>query len=306
MRLFVGLWVLCLTAHAGTIVDTELGKAGNQWVAETFQKYRANAKGCVSGGGTERRILVQGYGPFSGISRNLSGAVVAHLAGLPDVPKTKNGGWAATRKLEVEGETIEFCFVYLDVIWDLAGSIVLTEMERFDPELVMMSGVGSATTIAEGGAQNSALGLSGYDSEGNALRDRNTPWCGTQPCGYADHINILSPKDPGVEATVTHSWDNVAFARALLPGVQVFAPFMKVEAPKEARYGNDYLCNNVSYTVQSAINGAEIRLAGGLISFPARKSDRAAGFLHYQADSNPTPERIRLWASAVASALKRQ
>lgn len=300
-----GLMFFSFAAKASDVPDTDLGSAGNLWVAQTFQQYQANALGCRSSGGPERRILVQGFGPFSGIARNLSGAVVAHLAGLPDVPQTQHGGWTATRKLTVEGESLEFCFVYLDVIWDLAGAILLTEIERFNPELVMMSGVGSFTTIVEGGAQNGALGLSGFDAQGNPIKAHNTPWCGDRPCGYAEQTHVLSPKAPGVEATVTHSWDNVSFARTLLESVKLFAPQMIVEAPKAARNGNDYLCNNVSYIVQSALNGAEIKLAGGLIAIPAKRSDRAAGFLHYQADSDPSPKRIQEWAAAVARALKR-
>ncbi len=296
--------LVCFAAQAEDVLDTNLGELGNQWVSQTFRQYKAKAKGCLPSGGSERRILLQGFGPFQGVSRNLSGAVVASLSGLSDLPQTAHGGWATTRKLVVEGETIEFCFVYVDVVWDLAGAILLTEIERFNPQVVMMSGIGNATAIVEAGAQNSATSLSGFDAEGNPLRDTNTPWCKDKPCGLSAHTFVLDPDAKGVTPKVPHSWDNQKVADALLDSVRRFAPDITIETPKEARGGNDYLCNNVSYVVQSAINGAEIHLAGGRISFPAKASKQVAGFFHYPYDSNPSEAWVKSWAAALLHALR--
>lgn len=301
MRVFLAFCLISFAVHAGEIADTNLGTSGNRWVADTFRAYQPQ---CNSHGGSPRRILLQGFGPFSGTSRNLSGAVVAKLAGLSQLPITANGGWAILQIIQFEGEQIEFCFVYLDVVWDLAGAILLAEIEAFNPELVVMSGIGSAgLAIAEGGVQNKALGLSGYDASGNPLSDRNTPWCDDKPCNYADNAYVLSPQDPGVTQTVSLSWDNQAFAAKLSAQVNSFAPEVRFEAPPAARAGNDYLCNNVSFIVQSALNGAAIRLAGGEVTFATKPRSIAAGFLHYPSSGEPSDSLVEEWAKAMLKVL---
>ncbi len=301
---FITSAVLTTDITADDFGDTNLGEVGNRWVAESFSEYVKSAKGCVSAGHQERRVLVQGFGLFSGIKKNLSGAVVAKLAGLEEIPQTQHGGWATTRRLMVNGETVEFCFLYLDVVWDLASAILLTEIERFDPELVLMSGIGGGTAIAEGGVQNLATALHGYDGNGNPIREKNTPWCGEKPCGLSQSAYVLAPEEPLVESKVKLSWNNVAFAAQIRELTKSISPTPLVEAPDQARSSNDYLCNNVAYVVQSATNGVGVKLAGDRITFPAFPSTRKVGFFHYPYSGDPSDALVLAWASAVTKALQ--
>lgn len=311
------VFVLVLALLPLPAFATDLGD-GNVEVGKTFAKWveggpRLKASDC------ERRVLISGFGLFSGVDYNISGVVVESMANeafwpkgvrLDEAMKTpakskvksgllteKDGGakvWQRT--LVIDGETYEVGFLLLDVLWDLGAAITLYEAKTFKPHLIVMTGRGGQKAIFEKGALNQAAGYPGFRSDG-AQDPKNTP---VTP-------NVLDPKLDGIEAAIGMTWDNTKLADAARPVVDSMKKGYAVMAADAARPRNTYICNNISCAVLHGIKRDAISLAGGKIKITGVDlSDTTAGFFHYPAASTNEPAEVLTWARMLATVVKTQ
>jgi pyrrolidone-carboxylate peptidase len=278
--------------------ETDLGENGNQFVADTFTQYqRLHPNGICSTAGIGKKIILTGFGLFAGASYNISGSVVASLANLPSVTKWRPshnllktedfGGVGSTHSYYVNGIKYEVCYLVLDVIWDLASSILIYEAQKFQPDLIFMTGRGDSYASFEQGASNKASKSAGYDSNGNKLDGTVTDRIGTNslnnPPGMPANIPqapYVLPDQP-VNMTMQMNWDSMALAELTKFDIKKLG--YKVKGAQVADPLNDYLCNNISYVALNAANNQQTILAGGKIIFLADLFIKkpTVGFFHF-------------------------
>jgi pyrrolidone-carboxylate peptidase len=290
----LGVLILGAPVRAQVTTQTELGDAGDDYVASAFAAYRAaHPGGACRAAGSGKRVLVTGYGQFLGAAYNVSGTVVRAMADpafwpervttgepgrplRPDAAPGKpaaadHGGAAYNRTIFIDGERYEACFLVLDVVWDFAAAIIVSEESAFKPQTVVMTGRWSDSLSVEAGALNKTDAVPGYDSDGNPLDDLNrarSPW--------------VLPDDP-VGAEVAMNWDARALAKASAADAKTLG--YPAVGQAKARPGNDYLCNNVSYVALRAAEHRPVSLAGGRIVLDPPEFERkpVTGFLHFPA-----------------------
>lgn len=279
--------VLLLLAAAPALAgpqSTDLGAAANARAARVFNAYRRSHPGgaCPAGGGGTR-LLLTGFGPFDGLSYNVSGAAVRSMADpafwpenapldsvapAPDArpddaaPSSEEGAEAFERSLVIDGRRYDVCFLLLDVAWDSSGAIVAYEESKFRPALVLMTGVGSKVARVESSAYNTA----------DAADADNA---GAKPVSTA----ILPSLPEGQEVPMT--WDAGRLAAVVRPDVEALG--WRVEAmPRGWPKGEDFICNNVSLVALNASLDLPTELAGGLIRLRSPELAQApvVGFFH--------------------------
>ncbi len=273
----------------GSAVKTQLGVTGNQLVAKRFKEYKTSGSHCEATG-SGKRVLVTGFGLFTGVDYNISGVVVGSYAdgsgavasGI--LAEENKGAVAKTRSLTINGKSLEVCFLTLDVQWDLAAAIIINETESFQPAFVLMTGRGSDTANFEAGALNKAMTLSGFESDGDAHTD-NTP--------QYDYILMNRP------AKSWMAWNPAQLKAGTQDLIQSIGH--QVTFASAPRSDNTYICNNVSYVVLEAIKGAHISLAGGYLRMnPVITGSPKAGFFHFPAAANNSPEDVAVWVKVLA------
>jgi pyrrolidone-carboxylate peptidase len=303
----------CSRDESGSQVLTDLGPTGNARVASTFASYKAKGYGC-SAYGYGKRAIVTGFGLFEGAAYNISGTVVGALGNktftpwdvsLASTPASSMqplsywgflrnedyGGRAVNRTIRIDGEYVSVCFLTLDVIWDLAASIIVHEMQRFQPDLVLMSGRGGSYAGVEYGAVNSATQYSGFAASGARIPD-NTP------VGYDAKILENGPD------TLTMTWPQAAMASAMRGQLRGLS--YQVYTEDEARPENDYICNNVSYVALAAAQGLPISLAGGRIPTVTLSlhSQPKIGFFHYPSSAGRSASELTAWSRGILAMVK--
>lgn len=301
---------------------SDLGEQGNAYVAKTFDAYRRlHPDGACRASGTGMRVLLTGYGLFSGVPYNVSGSVVRSMADpafWPERVDLKNpmpaplapprtalvsasdaGAEAYNRTLYIDGRRYEACFLVLDVIWDLAGAIVIHEESRFKPSVVIMTGRGGDEASFEAGALNRASPYPGYDADGRPLGSINVP---ESPYIVAD--------EP-VDAELPMTWNARALASAAEPEAEALGYAAAGQA--SARPDNTYLCNDVSFVALHASLNRPTNLAGGrlLLASPELPAPPAVGFLHFPAVDAAHPDLssygrgILGWSRVLAGTVER-
>lgn len=293
---------------------TDLGESGNLLVAERFAAYKAaHPEGLCRPMGGGRRVIVTGFGLFSGVPYNISGAVVRSMAdpsfwpaevrldeaspGAAPPTAAAQGPAGYNRRLVIDGESFDVCFLTLDVIWDLAGAIVIDEAARFKPEAILMTGRGSSDASFEAGSINAASGLSGFDSDGRSLEDNRprSQW-------------LL--QDYPVQHALPMTWNAAELAEANRGDIRSLG--YRATGQTAARRDNDYLCNNISFVVAHAMTDKPTRLAGGKLVLPSPELSRlpVVGFLHFPAVDSLHPdlqdygEGIFGWSKVLARTLR--
>ncbi|MFI5360399.1 MAG: hypothetical protein ACHQ49_00395 [Elusimicrobiota bacterium] len=323
-RMFAGLLLLLSSFAAGMTGDdakSDLGEQGNIFVAKTFDAYnRLHPDGACRAQGSGKRVLVAGYGLFAGVPYNISGTVVRSMADpafWPDhielggvapagtaAPRTGTvssadaGAVAFNRTLLIDGERYEACFLITDVIWDLAGAILIREESLFKPRLILMTGRGTWPTSFEAGAINRASPYPGYDENGDPLGSINVP-----------ESKWILPDDP-VDFTVPMAWNPEALAAASRSEIEALG-YTAVGQPA-ARPENNYLCNDISYVALHASRNKSTSLAGGKVELnsPNLALAPVVGFMHFPPvdGSHPDPaaygQGIFSWAKVVARTIK--
>jgi len=317
-------WVMMANAHAVKTLDvpggvsvphptqkvTDFNKEGNEDVADRYHAFLKRPERCEFRG-PGRRVLLTGFGLFAGVPFNISGALIENFARMDVWPEnvitsagpialkpglelkqgrledSSGGVKVVNRRLRIDGADYNFCLVLLDVLWDFAGAVIAAEMERFQPDLVVMSGRGSEGVIVESAAKNTAIPLSGFKSSGDQDAN-NTP--------TSDAINTGASPDLIVEMT----WDNKALARRIAPRVKALG--YETHAPDAWRPGNDYICNNLSFITLHAARGTRFDLAGGLVHVqPVLPSQPQIGFVHLPAAATLDPQTLPQWVQVYAS-----
>jgi hypothetical protein len=306
----------------GQSQKSDLGEQGNLFVAKTFDSYlRLHPEGACRAAGPGKRVIVTGYGLFSGVPYNISGTVVRSMADPAFWPErvdletpslavlasprsglvspSDTGAAAFNRSLFIDGERYEACFLVLDVIWDLAGAILIHEETRFKPAVVVMTGRGGDLASFEAGALNRASSFPGYDADGRPLGAVNVP---ESPWVVAD--------EP-VDAELAMTWNSRALAAAAEAGTRLLG--YSAAGQKAARPENNYLCNDISFAALHASRNRPTSLAGGriLLGSPELPAAPAVGFLHFPAADLAHPDLaaygqgIFAWGKILAGTIQR-
>jgi pyrrolidone-carboxylate peptidase len=296
---------------------TDFSTVGNDEVFDRYQSYLKKPRRCeFSGKG--KRVLLTGFGLFSGVPYNISGALIENFMNpqvwpevidtshaAPAVPsslkvahgilgKNESGSRITHREIKIDQKTYEVCFVMVDVLWDFAGAVIASEMERLQPDLVIMTGRGDDRLILESAARNSAAPLPGFYSNGNAASE-NTPVSKTIDTKESD------------ELIVPMTWNNQALHQRIAPLVQELG--FESYAPNAWRPGNNYICNNLSFITLLAAEGGVFQLAGGSLTVSSHLNKAPqVGFMHLPAHAEVSkeslPQWVRLYASLIDEALK--
>lgn len=288
MKAIVQIIIIALTlaAHAET-TNTDLGK-GNAAVARRFAEYIEKRQGCEANQSGLPRVMLSGFGLFSGAQFNISGAVIDNLSrDLPFHDDARGilsdadlGARVVNKILRLPSGPVSACLLLLDVQWDLAAAVLAYEMDRFQPEVLIMSGRGSLRAIIEAGAQNKAVAMHGYNPDGSPNLE-NRP--------------IAQPILAGESEFAEMTWNQGALAERTRGLIE--AQGAQLQLPTEARWSNDYICNNVSYAVLKAAEGRPLVLAGGELVLSSRLNEPARiGFFHYPYDVQFTETSILAWS----------
>jgi len=266
MRLGGALLILVLGWSAFGFERTDLGPTGNQAVVQRYQTYLASGPRCSAATAVGTKILLTGFGLFSGIDSNISSAVVKGAAALlpatlPDstAPATADvlpagvvsssvGVDSVQRVFTIGDRSVTVCFLSLDVQWDFAAAVVVTEVQNFSPDNVFMFGQGDTRVIVESGVQNRDVSYSGFNSDGS-FDEANSP---------------VSPTlFDSLPASLRLSVDQARVGAAIAPAVAALG--VSLFLPSDFRPSNDYICNNIGYSVQAAADGYLVPFAGGLL-----------------------------------------
>jgi hypothetical protein len=280
---------------------TDLGPTGNKRAATRYTRYTSARSHSLSGcdrSGAGPRILLSGFGPYLGVRDNVSGLVAESLTTRnPSGNAGQYGIKASQKQFFFNGKNITVCSVVLEVQWDLAAAGVLFEVEKFKPDVILMTGLGSKDIRLEAGALNDATQLSGYEQNGSQSGSNNlpkSPW--------------VLPPGPGVEDAIPFAWntrkiatENRRYLRDLNDalGKNEETEFM-ILPQTEPNPKNNYICNNTAFVVQHGVQGVALSLAGNEISLrPHVQPIRALGFLHYPKEAETDPMAIRAWGNLI-------
>ncbi len=271
---------------------TNLGKIGNQQLAAAFTKYNETHAGCVStSNDSSPRLLITGFGLFQGAAFNPSGAVVDAIAGSTEsfgkLTGSDHGARVYNLELFLGAQKVQACLLVLDVKWDFAGAVIASEMERFQPDAVVMTGRGTYNAIVEYGAINLAMPMSGFNPDGSPDRE-NTP---------------IAPKilEDEPEGEIAMTWNQGAVAAKVLPLILELGATLQI--PPGARSNNDYICNNVSYLALQAAAGKTLSLGNGsLVLAPQIASNPKVGFMHLPMTIPQERQAVEAWSKVVLAA----
>lgn len=288
---------------------TTLRPQGNLQAQQVFEQFVARSSDVAplaESTGPARRVLLTGFGLFKGLAVNSSGAIVTNISlhwparvpvnekvtldpGLPlhnGIFPRGQGAQRFHRQLTIGNELIELRVLVLDVLWDIAGAIIVHEMEQFQPAAVVMLG-GGGGPILENGALNIAKDMQGFEADGSGSE-----------INFPAAPFILSSHEVGHELPMT--WDNQALRQKLDPYLR--AENLSLEAAPAARPGNTYLCNHVSYAALAAAQGHPLDLADNKIRLtPKIHSPPKIGFFHLPWDLPLEKQTIEKWGSLVTS-----
>ncbi len=211
-------------------------------------------------------MLITAFGPYDDVRENASSEILARIvpgAVAPSVERCPPGGVdrpedrtaAATATVNFPGiGRTDVCGVILPSHWDLPAVIALAEIEAFNPEFVVMTGVSKRAreVLLELGAVN----------QGSSTADDT-------PAGF--RLYPVWQHSPVIEGTATvqnaHglllSWGPVRTAveeairsnAGVIEGTVAFGDFVRgVWFGQYPRAYNQYLCNALAAVVDQAMN----------------------------------------------------
>jgi pyrrolidone-carboxylate peptidase len=298
------------TAVIRSEVLTDLG-ADNDAVASRFEAYKYKKKHCHFDSPTKSdyRVMLTGFGPFSGVEFNTSSLVAMNFAdrfnqsqsGLisPIISKDDADGITRQDVVTIGGLRVEVCAVSASVIWDLAAAIYLHEAQLFRPNLIIMAGMdGREHEMGtwEHHAVNIAMPSHGYEADGS--QSSVTPVSGSQ----TSEAEIL--KDG--PAVLKMTWNATKLVEATQSIIRKEMPGFDVRTSDEETPGK-YLCNNVSYLVLAGLRGVPLVLAGDRIKMQISGLDfTRAGFFHYPWSSKQDLQAVHIWSDVLEAAIRSQ
>jgi hypothetical protein len=299
---------------------TNLGGAGNARIKAMYSAYHDDResgalKGCHGGGSTGRRIILQGFSSFDGADSNISGVVTSSMASQafwrdtePRAPSTSNrtiasgnsgeyGATAIQRTIRYGETTYEICFLTTTVLWDFAPAVLLYEAAKFQPDSIIMTGVGAlpGTARIETAAINHATPHVGFDPNG-------TPY-------PANEIPVRDQILPNTPEVIPMTWNIPQVRQSALQGLTLFQQItgrsfqVRVISPGDRQ--NDYICNNISYTTLAGLQGKRLILAGGSLTLtPPPQPRTRAGFFHYPLHPPINTNSIYAWSHVFMALLR--
>lgn len=286
---------------------TELG-ADNESVAERFELYKAKKSHCFQSAKTKARyrVILAGFGPFSGVEFNTSSLVAMNFADQfgpsqkalrsPIINNADADGIIRQDVVTINGIDVEICAISTSVIWDLAAAIYLHEASLFKPDLIIMTGMDGGNHQVgtwEQYALNIAKPSSGFESDGSeSVIKPVAPTDGSEP--------VILPNGPD---SLKMTWNAFKLLEVTRPIVKQKFPDFDVQTSVDENPGK-YLCNNVSYVVLAGLAGHKLPLAGGRLNLRlSGLSGTKAGFFHYPWDSKQDAEAVRNWSEVMAAAI---
>lgn len=287
-------------------LDTRSARARAQYDANA--RFAAGyAARCAIRSASRPRVIVTGFGRFLDNPTNATGQMVSALVpaavypvtarpaeGAVDLPEPQTRVAVGTVDLPGVG-AVDVCAMILPVFWDLAAILVLKEIERFQPTMVLMNGIASPRQDlwVELGSVNRAMTLpDGSDVlvPQPPAGQRYAPIVPSAPASATARGALLSwaaVKTAARDAIAARGdvTEDGARLGELLTGVS-FGGF--------PRDGNTYLCNNLTYVVNYAMDNpgrtltlmqASVPVRGSINRVPARltRDHRATPrvFLHW-------------------------
>jgi pyrrolidone-carboxylate peptidase len=271
-------------------LHTDLGLIGNDRALQRFEQYQTkDTDHCKIDDSDVPRVIVTGFGPFSGADYNISGQIVRQIfecsSSRPSDPCGTTlsssrlnpddfGGKALQRRLVIADSEVDVCLIELAVQWDVAAAIIFEEAQRFKPAVIVMTGLGANDQLRfETQAVNrTQTSLSGYEENGSFSGELNRPVSSAVvPEDDIDQIRDLtwSTQDISTDRLIGEIATGELGARSVVEGL--------------ASTSNTYICNNTSY-VLAATSTAEpgtVSLFGGNLTIQRLKSRPKIGFLHY-------------------------
>lgn len=301
--LLIGLFVTLLSDSALALSNsnkTDLRDNGNTYVLEQHRGFLSNNLSCSPNEETSFRVLVQGFSLFSGVDMNISGAVVDSLAKLPLKQRSKLsaqdfGTRVSQKTIEINGHKVELCLVVSEVLWDLAAANLIKVIDDFKPDFVLMSGRGGRKATIETGGRNQASTMAGYTYNGNYSGGLNRP-----------HSRRVDPRFKSSKI-IPSTWNYEAIFQSIYPLIKNLNH--EVKLGKEGRKDNDYICNNIHYSILQAATEGNIELAGGLLR-PMLDLEiiPAIGFFHYPSKvlSSDKEKELEQWSTIIKELIRAQ
>lgn len=236
-----------------------------------------------------RRVLLTGFARFGPHERNASGELVAALLPGLEVPRypAPQPGTVFSPELQFVAETarvrwdtteVVLAVLILPVLWDLAAAVVLRAIQKFDPELVVMSGVA-------GPRQPLWIEL-GASNQTHPRRDASEH---LQPITDA---RVLAGGPPALAHRAAFP-RLLEVARAQLRAEPTLEEVMPtVELTGFPRPGNAYICNATAYAVAHALTLPERPL-----TLLEGSADQRGATLHLRRDRVHVPHFFLHWPS---------
>jgi pyrrolidone-carboxylate peptidase len=244
---------------------TNLGAEGNQFILDRYQSYLKNSLHCEPSDPKARRVIISGFGPFSGSLKNFSSEVL-YSWGQFMPPKKEQDVSSATLNLKIKNSNLQICLLSLSTQWDLAAAIIINEALAFQPDFILMTGVGGPSfVVLETIAGNNITDLSGFDGSGNPLKQ-------TVPVE-----NYVLPNGSTKEIALT--WKPLDIYTEIEAVLNKTKYELAIDMP--SKLVDDYICNNTRYVVTHAANNTTVTLAGGkIVLTPNFLKPPITGFIH--------------------------
>ena len=292
-----------LSSHAlssSNINKTNLGDDGNSFVLEQHRKFLGSAQTCSPIDEDNFRVVVQGFSLFTGVKMNISGAVVDTLGGLPVDQRslllpTNFGSRVSQTIIEIAGKKVELCLVVSEVLWDLAAANLIAVVNNFKPDFVLMSGLGGNKAILETGARNQSSSMAGYSYDGSYSGSLNRP--------RSRRVDRRYKSKKIIPAT----WNFESIQSAISPMISDLGHDLILG--KEGRKDNNYICNNIHYSLLQSSTEGDVELAGGLLRpLMTLEGAPAMGFFHYPSNTlkKNVSKELDLWALVIKSLIRSQ
>lgn len=283
MQKFIFTLVLGFATSSFAERWTTLSPNGNLELLRRYTTYSTSSPVCSPASTGLPRVMVTGFGPFMGAQDNISEAVVQNFASISR-PHGTNDVYGSRGTFHIGNQDVEICFLVFDVLWDLGGAILATEMNSFKPDFVLLTGVGGPRASIETGALNQAAALPGYNFGGLSV-------AGSTP----QNNYVLPRQDPGVQNLIPMTWHANELLATVSAPIQSLGFDVQVESP--GRPSNDYLCNNISFLALHAAEGVRLRLAGELLELQYIFAHRPRiGFFHYPRGATTDATSTSRWA----------
>lgn len=301
--LVIGLLMTLLSDSALALSisnKTDLRDNGNSYVLEQHRAFLKKNKTCSPKSDASFRVVLQGFSLFSGVDMNISGAVVDSFNELPLdqrslISADDFGSRVSQKTIEINGHKIELCTVVSEVLWDLAAVNLIKVIDDFKPDFVLMSGRGGKNATIETGGRNQASSMSGYSYNGHNAGPLNRP-----------SSRRVDPRFKS-NKVIPSTWNYEDIQSKIEPLIKELDH--KLVLGKEGRKDNDYICNNIHYSILQAATEGNIELAGGLLR-PMLDLEviPAIGFFHYPSKSLDGNREAQLgsWVKVIKELIRAQ